>query len=94
MLPGFNVAITRAQALLIVVGNPHVLAVDPHWRALLQHCVKHGAYRGEPLPPLDAAGGATAAAAVSVDDLEDLLRPEPGATERAQQEGTEMPAYE
>lgn len=27
----FNVAITRAQALLIVVGNPHVLCKDRHW---------------------------------------------------------------
>jgi helicase MOV-10 len=46
----FNVATTRAQALLIVVGNPIVLASDPCWRALLQLCVKNGAYRGEALP--------------------------------------------
>ena len=32
----FNVAITRAQALLIVVGNPKVLASDVHWRELLR----------------------------------------------------------
>ena len=31
----FNVAITRAQALLIVVGNPAVLAADVHWGQLL-----------------------------------------------------------
>jgi len=27
----FNVAVTRAKALLIVVGNPHVLVKDDNW---------------------------------------------------------------
>jgi len=27
----FNVAVTRAKALLIVVGNPHLLSKDLHW---------------------------------------------------------------
>lgn len=35
----FNVAITRAKALLVVVGSPQVLAADENWRQLLQHCV-------------------------------------------------------
>lgn len=26
-----NVALTRAQALLVVVGNPHVLCKDTNW---------------------------------------------------------------
>nr|XP_054752210.1 RNA helicase Mov10l1-like [Lytechinus pictus]XP_054752211.1 RNA helicase Mov10l1-like [Lytechinus pictus] len=42
----FNVAITRPQALLIVVGNPHLLVNDYHWRALLKYCLKNGAYVG------------------------------------------------
>lgn len=35
----FNVAITRAKALLVVVGSPRVLAADDNWRQLLRHCV-------------------------------------------------------
>lgn len=61
----FNVATTRACSLVIVVGNPHVLATDPHWVCLLRECVRLGAYRGVPLPkglstpqpPPGAAGG-------------------------------------
>ena len=47
----FNVAVTRAKALLIVVGNPHVLCADQHWATLLQYAIQRGAYRGVPLPP-------------------------------------------
>ena len=46
----FNVAVTRAQALLIVVGNPRVLAGDRCWGALLRHCVRRGGYTGAELP--------------------------------------------
>ncbi|XP_025154274.1 probable RNA helicase armi isoform X2 [Harpegnathos saltator] len=41
-----NVAITRARALLIIVGNPKLLYMDPHWRSVLMYCVKHGGYTG------------------------------------------------
>ncbi|NXT75568.1 M10L1 helicase, partial [Zapornia atra] len=46
----FNVAITRAKALLIVVGNPHVLVKDPCFCALLEYSVMNGAYIGCDLP--------------------------------------------
>ncbi|XP_066284664.1 RNA helicase Mov10l1-like isoform X3 [Branchiostoma lanceolatum] len=46
----FNVSITRAQALLVMVGNPHVLGQDPYWLSLLQYCVDQGAYTGCSLP--------------------------------------------
>jgi len=42
----FNVAITRSQALLIVVGNPHILAQDKEWRQLLEHARSLGCYTG------------------------------------------------
>ncbi|KAI0765417.1 P-loop containing nucleoside triphosphate hydrolase protein [Fomes fomentarius] len=43
----FNVAITRAQALLIVVGEPTILAVDPIWRGFMNHIYLHGGWRGD-----------------------------------------------
>ncbi|XP_049791620.1 putative helicase MOV-10 isoform X1 [Schistocerca nitens] len=42
----FNVAVTRAKALLIVVGNPNVLQYDRSWKSLLEFCRKNGAYTG------------------------------------------------
>ncbi|KAJ3043418.1 hypothetical protein HDV00_005116 [Rhizophlyctis rosea] len=36
-----NVAFTRAQAGLIIVGNPHVLSHDENWRNLLLFYCKH-----------------------------------------------------
>ncbi|KAJ4466995.1 RNA helicase [Lentinula aciculospora] len=43
----FNVAVTRAQALLIVVGNPAVLSLDPLWRAFLNYIYRGGGWRGK-----------------------------------------------
>ncbi|BGP41754.1 Helicase MOV-10 [Rhodotorula kratochvilovae] len=42
-----NVALTRAQAGLIVVGNPEVLALDPLWRRFLLYVHDHGGWTGE-----------------------------------------------
>ncbi len=44
----FNVALTRAKSLCIVVGNPFLMLVKDHWKALLQHCVNKNAYAGCP----------------------------------------------
>jgi putative helicase MOV10L1 len=41
----FNVAITRAKALLVVVGSPTVLAADDNWRQLLRHCAARQAFK-------------------------------------------------
>jgi len=47
----FNVAITRAQALTVVVGNPYALWEDVGgWRQLLEFCADHGAVRGSSGP--------------------------------------------
>ncbi|XP_031470723.1 RNA helicase Mov10l1 isoform X1 [Phasianus colchicus] len=46
----FNVAITRAKALLIVIGNPHLLVKDPCFCALLEYSLINNAYVGCDLP--------------------------------------------
>lgn len=46
----FNVSISRAQALLVVIGNPNLLSQDPHWYQLLNYAVENSAYTGCPLP--------------------------------------------
>ncbi|KAK3042186.1 hypothetical protein RJ639_001306 [Escallonia herrerae] len=46
----FNVAITRAKSLLIVVGNPHIICQDLYWNKLLWRCVDNNSYKGCFLP--------------------------------------------
>ena len=73
----FNTAITRAQALLIVVGNPHVLMLDhEHWGALIRLCVAKGAYAGVAIPVGGGGGGDGGGGGGGHDDdaTESLLR--------------------
>jgi putative helicase MOV10L1 len=49
----FNVAITRAQALLLVVGDPFVLSTDDMWRSLIRYCKDHNGYVGCDIGQLD-----------------------------------------
>ncbi|KAF6757614.1 RNA helicase [Ephemerocybe angulata] len=58
----FNVSITRAKALLIIVGNPHVLGLDPLWRSFLNYIHLNGGWVGPDIPwdpkeTVDDAGG-------------------------------------
>ena len=43
----FIVAITRAQAMVIVVGDPQVLSIDPMWRGFLNYLYENGGWRGD-----------------------------------------------
>ncbi|KAJ8508765.1 hypothetical protein ONZ45_g9006 [Pleurotus djamor] len=58
----FNVTVTRAQALLIIVGDPAVLSLDPLWRSFLNYIHTNGGWKG-PDPnwntgdPVRSAGG-------------------------------------
>ncbi|KAK4050123.1 hypothetical protein OIV83_003694 [Microbotryomycetes sp. JL201] len=45
----FNVAMTRAKELLIVVGNPNTLTIDPHWLAFYHFCIRNQCYVGDPI---------------------------------------------
>ncbi|KAG8867123.1 hypothetical protein FRC20_006671 [Serendipita sp. 405] len=49
----FNVAITRAQALLIVIGDPNVLSLDPLWRSFMSYIYNNGGWTGHPEPDWD-----------------------------------------
>ena len=42
-----TVAITRARALLIVVGDPNVLCLDGVWREFLAYVKQNGGWRGK-----------------------------------------------
>ncbi|KAF7656034.1 hypothetical protein LDENG_00046930 [Lucifuga dentata] len=42
----FNVAVTRAKALMIVVGNPIVLNMYPAWSSFIRYCRMEGGYTG------------------------------------------------
>lgn len=42
----FNVAVTRARSLLIVVGNPVILNKDPTWQKFISYCVEENGYTG------------------------------------------------
>lgn len=45
----FNVAVTRAKSLLIVVGSPSVLATDAKtWLPFLRYCKENNAWAGQP----------------------------------------------
>lgn len=46
-----NVAISRARAVLMVFGNPHLLGQDASWRYLIRYCLANGAYAGCDMPP-------------------------------------------
>ena len=45
-----NVALTRARAMLVIIGDPHLLALDVYWKSVLEYCVNNDAYVGCDLP--------------------------------------------
>ncbi|KAM8916086.1 putative helicase mov-10-B.1 isoform 3-T3 [Spinachia spinachia] len=49
----FNVALTRARSLLIVVGNPVILNKDPTWEKFISYCVQENGYTGFPFEDAD-----------------------------------------
>ena len=56
------VAVTRAQAMLIIVGDPRVLSLDPLWRGFLNYVYINGGWTGpditwDPKTEVDEKGG-------------------------------------
>jgi hypothetical protein len=57
----FNVAVTRAKSLLIIIGNPYLLESDHNWCYMLRHIWTSGGYTGckyihdvdKPLPQVE-----------------------------------------
>lgn len=47
VLPFLLVAITRAQALLVVIGDAFVLSVDPMWRGFMNYVYSRGGWKGD-----------------------------------------------
>lgn len=46
-----NVAISRARALLIIIGDPELMSRDCNWLKVLRYCVKNSCYIGCEIPP-------------------------------------------
>ncbi|KAL3776572.1 hypothetical protein ACHAW5_000336 [Stephanodiscus triporus] len=42
----FNVAVTRAQSLLIMIGNPLTLENDSNWESMIDYVINGGGYTG------------------------------------------------
>lgn len=67
----YNVALTRAKALTVVVGNPLVLKRDPCWLQLLRWCTSHDSYTGCHCPGigLELAGDIETDAAAMLESI-------------------------
>ena len=55
-------AVTCAQAMLIIVGDPQVLSLDPLWRGFLNYVYVNGGWTGpdimwDPKAKVDESGG-------------------------------------
>jgi helicase MOV-10 len=60
--PMLVVAVTRAQAMLIIVGDPRVLSLDPLWRGFLNYVYLNRGWVGpditwDPEAKVDEKGG-------------------------------------
>ncbi|EMD34730.1 hypothetical protein CERSUDRAFT_158351 [Gelatoporia subvermispora B] len=76
----FNVAVTRAQALLIVIGDPSVLSLDPLWRAFMNYVYQNSGWKGDTPSwdtnvPVDNSGDyVQEVLQASVEDLDEFAR--------------------
>ncbi|RPD55542.1 P-loop containing nucleoside triphosphate hydrolase protein [Lentinus tigrinus ALCF2SS1-7] len=70
----FNVAMTRAKALLVVVGDAAILCVDPLWRGFMNYVYQHKGWRGD--TPTWDVNAPVCVDADYVDELRDVIAAE------------------
>jgi len=66
LMTHLSVTVTRAKALLIIIGDPQVLSLDPLWRSFLNYVHLSGGWKGLPISwdsrdPVEESGGYDAA---------------------------------
>lgn len=77
---GLLVSITRAQALLIIIGDPNVLGLDPLWRSFLNYIYLNNGWKGPDIPwdpsePVEETGGYDSAVRnAALADMNDFTR--------------------
>ena len=94
----FNVAITRAQALMIVIGDPRLLQHDRHWGELLKFSIANKVYVG--VEPPEEIGRVTSYSNMLgiAEEMKALVRAgiedsdEP--SQKVQQSASPMPTYD
>ena len=70
-----TVAITRARALLIVVGDPDILCLDGVWQGFLAYVKKNGGWRGKGVDcAIELDGDGNAAQAGAHEDYTELIQ--------------------
>lgn len=72
-----SVAITRARALLIVVGDPSVLCLDNVWKEFLAYVKQNGGWRGKDEGPgtgSDSEHGGNAAQEAAREEVIELIQ--------------------
>ncbi|KAJ9511448.1 hypothetical protein QJQ45_029893 [Haematococcus lacustris] len=69
----FNVAITRAKAMLVIIGNAEVLVNDPQWASLLEYVHRNGGWVGG-APPAAVLSASSAHGPAGTDIEDDWFR--------------------
>ncbi|KAI4522633.1 P-loop containing nucleoside triphosphate hydrolase protein [Schizophyllum commune Loenen D] len=70
----FNVSVTRAKALLIIIGDPNVLALDPLWSSFLHYIHANGGWTGSPSWDEVAPQDGQTLAQGAIEDMNDFTR--------------------